>query len=252
MVGTAKPKAKAPRISREQYDLLCDSHRTKLGQHAVAARAASVSVSIATHAYNHGYGTPMPAIRKVITGEMVDARAKLAELSAGVDPEKIARTRSDIAESRAMQARALRLTRNNAIASMTISMVLLRAGASLTKRIDALMTSVDDKGIPTWIPTPDEAITLLRKITEIAKMSSEMNLAAEDAERRVLGAPDVVVAHTRMTANEAVATLSTSQRMMDRLKRRAARGELPAELSGPMRLALQAAENEPKEESELH
>jgi multidrug efflux pump subunit AcrA (membrane-fusion protein) len=158
----------------------------------------------------------------------------------------MARARQDVAESRAQQARALRLTRNNAIAAMTISMALLRSGASLTKRIESLMGAVDAQGNPTWMPTPGEAIALLKQITEIAKMSSDMNLTAEEAERKVLGAPDLVIGHTNMTTDQAVATLSGGSRMLDRLKRRAARGDLPAELSSSVALALEQAEKDPE------
>jgi hypothetical protein len=98
---------------------------------------------------------------------------------------------------------------------------LLRAGVKLSARLGDLM---DDPG---WRPTPNQAVGLLRSVAAVNSLAIEMATHADDMERRVLGQPDIVVEHTDMTPQSAVSTLAAGARTMQRLRRLAARGDLP-------------------------
>lgn len=219
-------------VTREQYDQALDSHRAVMGDHKAAARASGLTTGVATRLFTDGHGGSMPAIRTVLRDEMVEARAQLAMMSKEVDHKKIAATRKDLVESRRMQAQALRFTRNNAIAAMSMSAGLLKAGMMLSTRVSTLMAN------PDWVPTPQAAVRLLRSVAETAKLASDMNLVAEECEKRILGTPDVIVAHTQMTPDQAVVTLAEGERTLGRLRRRIAQGDVPEGMSAAVVAAV--------------
>lgn len=215
------------RTSREQYEAMVDSHRADLGNNAKAAEAGGVSYNTARKAFNDGLGKEMPPIRTLISAEMVAARAELAKVQGGKDKAKAdadAAT-ADLAASRAMQARSLRIARNNSILAMSMGGNLIRAGLKLSVRVEQLMSD------PSWTPKPSEAVNLMARITGLNRAAVEMANMSEEMERRILGSPDIVVGHVEITPDQAVETLIEGQRTLDRLRRRAARGDLPEGIS---------------------
>lgn len=211
------------RTTLEQYEKLVAAYNEELGAHTRAAKAAGVSVNTARRAYTTGLGKDMPAIQTIIQRSMVEARAKLAryESTAAEEQEVAAQAAKALADSRAMQARSLRLSRNNSIASMGMGSNLLRAGIHLSSRVETLMSDSN------WMPSPSTAVSLLRGITDINRQAIEMAKMSEEMEARILGQPDLVMAHVSMTPDQAVLVMQETERTMNRLRRRAARGDLP-------------------------
>jgi len=202
---------------------MVESHRAELGDHTQAAEVGGVSYNTARKAFERGLGADMPPIRTLMAQEMVRARAQLSEYrdQASSERDQVTAARKDMIDSRAAQARAVRMARNNAIATMGISANLLRAGVRLSERTQELLA---DKN---WAPKPAEAVGLLRAIASLSREAVETARAAEDMEARILGAPDLLVGVVNMTPEQAVITLQDGQRTLDRIRRRAIRGDLP-------------------------
>ena len=124
------------KITREAYDRLLDSHRANMGKHKLAAQAAGVSLALAKRVFEHGVGKRYPPISDVITQEMVDARVKLAQLSAEDATKKREEGKKDLVQSRAAQLRALKFSQANALAALRISgELLLKPAAMVAARV---------------------------------------------------------------------------------------------------------------------
>ena len=234
----AKSKGrKGRRTTRAAYEKMVDAHRVDLGNHTAAAKVSGVSYNTALKAFKEGLGKDKPAIRTLISREMLEARAALAkykETDADTRAVTIAAAK-DMADARAMQARSLRMSRNNAVASMGMGANLLRAGLMLSGRVETLISDEE------WTPTPQEAVSLLRGITDINRQAVEMAAISDQMEARILGQPDIVVGHVDMTPDQAVVTLAEGARTLERLRRRAARGDLPPGINPAVIIDVEAS-----------
>lgn len=200
------------------------SNREHLADHTKAAEAAGVSYNTAKRAFDQGWPKRnLPPIREVIEKEMLEARAQLAHLNqvAGRDRDARALAEQDMMDARVTQARVVRMGRNNAISVLSMAETLMATGIELAQKVETLLKD------PAWQPTAAQCIALMRAIAQLSKDGVEQAKVIEELEARILGNPDVVVGVVSMSPDQAVATLIDGERTLDRLRRRAAQGDLP-------------------------
>ena len=216
-------------ITQEQYDILVKSFREVPGNRSRAGRAAGIHHSTATRAWLHGWTERgWPAIKEVIAGDQVSARAQLlavqreteqeiaadgarerarlqaqAREAAGIEREQ---ARIQAIETRKDEGQLARLARSNALANLAASSRLLVAIQELTKNLrDQLAKGKKVK--------PETAVLLIQRASVAAKASTEHAKMAMQLERLYLGEPEALIGiiDHAITAEQAAAKIQRSQ-----------------------------------------
>lgn len=212
------------RVTRAGWEAAAAAYRDRPGDHVSASAASGLPRTACERAWLRGWQHPdgrvwSRPLRDLVAEEQAAARA----LAAAKAPADDARTRaaaaqvlgdarSDLAQSRALQGRAIRNARTNSLAMQGIVARVMQGGGKLAERLQQMLA----EGQLTIAQS-------MKVLKEIATMLREANVAmqiADEMERRALGEPDAVIAFSgAMTPAEAEAELAAAAELHIRRQR---------------------------------
>jgi hypothetical protein len=230
-------RASGQRLLLEDYQLLVEGYRRYPGEHAKAAKLASVSSATAQRAWFYGLGAAYEfgrrPLKDVIGEEQTLARAEItarvkAESEAAADrarraedptglasrqlPASVAEAaRKDAVNARAQEAALVRACRSNATALAAIMTRVIRGSMTFARNLEQRIA--DDKDMPI-----DRGVLLIKRVGEAARTAAQTADLVLEAERKLLGDSDTVPDESTMTASEAVRVIDDASDALDRAR----------------------------------